>query len=131
MPYRAVGRISNANRDFCFGTEGGKLTLYAARAHQNIQITATCGEVSHSATVGLLPGEVFEIEGVTDEADICLTYDGSQLRFSPRWLKNLRYQPLLPPARRPLNVRQWKSFIYSGCILNNTGTQHADLRIII
>lgn len=87
MPYRAVGRISNANRDFCFGTEGGKLTLYAARAHQNIQITATCGEVSHSATVGLLPGEVFEIEGVTDEADICLTYDGSQLRFSPQMVE--------------------------------------------
>lgn len=83
MPYREVGRISNANRDFCFGTEGGTFCLYAAKAHQNVTVSVAHGGESRALTVNLAPGEVFRLENVGSDAVICITYDGQQLRFSP------------------------------------------------
>lgn len=83
MPYREVGRISNANRDFCFGTENGTFCLYAARAHSGVTISITAGGRMREETVDLAPGEVYKLESVGDGAEICVTYGGRQLRFSP------------------------------------------------
>lgn len=83
MPYREVGRISNANRDFCFGTENGTFCLYAARAHRGVTISVTAGGRMREETVDLAPGEVYRLESVGDGAEICVTYGGRQLRFSP------------------------------------------------
>lgn len=83
MPYREVGRISNANKDFCFGTENGTFSLYTARAHRDVVIEVTDGSRVYSQTVDLVPGEVYKLENVSDDAKICITYDGRQLRYAP------------------------------------------------
>lgn len=83
MPYREVGRISNANRDFCFGTENGVFCLYAARAHSGVHISVTSAGQAHEATVDLAPGEVYRLENIAGDAEICVAYGAQQLRFSP------------------------------------------------
>lgn len=83
MPYREVGRISNANRDFCFGTENGEFCLYAAREHRGVSVSVKSGRNTYARTVDFAPGEVLKWKDVGEDAEICITYDGQQLRFSP------------------------------------------------
>ncbi len=87
MPYREVGRISNANRDFCFGTENGVFCLYAARTHSGVRISITSAGQTHENTVDLAAGEVYKLENVGDDAEVCVTYGRHQLRFSPDMVK--------------------------------------------
>lgn len=87
MPYREVGRISNANRDFCFGTENGTLRVYAAKAQSGVTVTAVCGKGSVTRTLDFLPGETYEIENIGDDAKIIISYNGCELRFFPEMVE--------------------------------------------
>lgn len=94
MPYAKVGKISNANKDMCFGVENGVLTVYASRRIKGVLRISDEKNMRQEA-LDLLPEDTLEIEGVSENADIFAEYEGGQLEFSPEKVKKF---PVPSPA---------------------------------
>ena len=94
MPYAKVGRIFNANKDICFGTENGVLTVYASRRIKGV-LRISDGKNKSEAALDLLPEDTLEIDGVSENADISAEYEGGKLEFSPKKVKKF---PVPSPA---------------------------------
>lgn len=81
MPYKAVGEIKNANKDFCLGFEDGNLTIYSsckAKAHISVN---TNGEINEY-NIDFEPAMAKELCQVTEDTSVIIAYSGGILRYS-------------------------------------------------
>lgn len=108
MPYRAVGRVLNANEDVCFGLEGGALTVCAFK-DLAATIEINCASGRREMRVKLKTLEPFTVEGVDENAEICMEYGGKKLAFSSKDVKKFDIPSpatACPPPEECENCRQ-------------------------
>lgn len=80
MPYKEVGEIKNANKDFCFGFEDGVLTVYSsckAKAH----VSVTTDGVVKEYDVDFEPSVSRKLCDVNENSEVCITYGGKKLVY--------------------------------------------------
>ena len=95
MPYRGVGYIKNANRDFCLGTDGGVLKIYCTGNIENVRVTAVCGgKEIFSCMQDFTPATRF-CRDIPEDAAIEISYPGGELRYDPAHIKKF---PVPAPA---------------------------------
>lgn len=82
MPYREVGYIKNANRDFCLNNEGGKLKIYCTGVYENVHISAKLdGKIVLDRTENFTPSTRFECD-IPETAEITVEYADGRLAYS-------------------------------------------------
>lgn len=80
MPYKEVGEIKNADKNFCFGYEDGALTVYSscfAKAHISVDTDGVLKEYD----VDFTPSASVRLCKVNDNSVVTLSYDGKKLRY--------------------------------------------------
>lgn len=88
MPYHAVGRILNADRNICFGCEDGVLTVFSSvYTKATVCATSTKGEAIRRS-FDLTPCSTCRVEGVDAEKPIEVCYDDAKVAFDPAQVKH-------------------------------------------
>lgn len=118
MPYKTVGRVSNATKDAVIGVDENKLKVYTTAVYENAVIKVTSdGEEIYSKTVTLSPEKCF-CDTVDDLCDYCIgVYDrkGSLLCEYQEYVKV--NQPIPEPAKaleKPGNVKSLEELYLAG-----------------
>lgn len=95
MPYRGVGYIKNANRDFCLNNENGRLKIHCTGNYKGVRIRATRKEeILFERTEDFTPFTRFVCD-VPENAAIEIEYADGKLRYDAAEVKKF---PLPMPA---------------------------------
>lgn len=95
MPYREVGYIKNANRDFCLGTDGGILRIYCTGEYGDVRVTAVSGgKTVLDCRQDFTPHTRFSHK-IPEDAEITVQYAGGTLHYDPAKVKKF---PVPAPA---------------------------------
>lgn len=106
MPYRNVGYIKNANRDFCLNNGNGKLKIYCTGNYKHVRIKALKEEkVLFERTENFTPLTRFVCD-VPEDAAIEIKYADGKLRYDAAEVKQF---PKPTPATAIPEPKQVKS----------------------
>lgn len=86
MPYKEVGEIKNANKDFCFGYENGVLTVYSScktKAH----IVVQNGSNKASYDIDFTPSMSIELCKADEDTKVRIEYDKKVLEYEKSFVE--------------------------------------------
>lgn len=87
MPYREVGYIKNANRDFCLNCEDGQLKIYSTGEFDHVRIRALSdGKTVYEGVHDFTPHTDF-FRNVPERASVVIEYEGGRLCYDPAKVK--------------------------------------------
>lgn len=82
MPYKHVGNIKNANRDFCLSLENNILKIHSTGEFKNVTVKAILkNEVMFSKTLDFTPNTVFSESNIDNNSKIVLNYNNDVLEY--------------------------------------------------
>ncbi len=118
LPYKGVGRVSNATRDAVIGVEGDTLRVYVTAARENAVIRAeAAGRVIYERTVTLTPRACFcaRIDGLRD---FCVrVFDGGGALLCEYREYRPKREPVPKPAKPlepPERLRSTEELLLAG-----------------
>ncbi|MDE5973081.1 MAG: DUF5107 domain-containing protein, partial [Eubacterium sp.] len=118
MPYKTVGRVSNATKDAVIGVDGNKIKVYTTGAYDNAVIKVSSdGKELYSKTVNLSPVQCFfdRIDGLNDYRIRVYACDGRLLCEYKKYTK--AEQPVPEPAKaleKPENIKSLEELYLAG-----------------
>lgn len=100
MPYKTVGRVSNATKDAVIGVDGNKIKVYTTGAYDNAVIKVSSdGKELYSKTVNLSPEKCF-CDTVDELNDYCICVYACDGRLLCEYKKYTKAdQPVPEPAK--------------------------------
>lgn len=118
MPYKTVGRVSNATKDAVIGVDENKLKVYTTAVYENAVIKVTSdGEEIYSKTVTLSPEKCF-CDTVNDLRDYCIGVYDSTGRLLCEYQEYVKVnQPIPEPAKtleKPENIKSLEELYLAG-----------------
>lgn len=118
MPYKTVGRVSNATKDAVIGVDQNKIKVYTTAVYENAVIKLTSnGEEIYSKTVTLSPETCF-CDTVDDLSDYCIGVYDSKGRLLCEYKEYQKMnQPIPKPAKaleKPENVKSLEELYLAG-----------------
>lgn len=118
MPYKTVGRVSNATKELVIGVKGNEIKVYATAVYNNIVIQVTSnGEEIYKKTVNLSPEKCF-VDTVSNLKDYSITVfdeNGKALCAYKEYVK--AEQPVPEPAKalqKPKNIKSLEELYLAG-----------------
>lgn len=82
MPYKNVGNIKNANRDFCLSLEDNVLKIHSTGEFKNVSVSAKLnGKEIYSKTLDFTPNTVFCEKGIDNDAEVVIQYLNEILEY--------------------------------------------------
>ena len=96
MPYKKVGEIKQANKDFCFNIANDKLIVYSTGEFTDVKIEVKDGEKTlFEDKEDFTPNKQYEREGVKDGYTVTLKYNGEILTYNEKTVEKF---PIPEPA---------------------------------
>lgn len=107
MPYHDVGRILNADENFCFGFENGTLTVYSSTAADAVVTAKKDGKTVFETRERFLPTETKVFFNVPEDALYTVSYGNRNVSFKKDFVKNFEIpspaEPCPPPEECKTN----------------------------
>lgn len=118
MPYKTVGRVSNATKDAVIGVDENKIKVYTTAVYENAVIKVTSdGEEIYSKTVTLSPEKCF-CDTVDGLCDYCIRVYNDNGRLLCEYQEYVKVnQPIPEPAKaleKPENVKSLEELYLAG-----------------
>ena len=118
MPYKTVGRVSNATKDAVIGVEGNNIKVYTTAVYKNAVIKINSdGKEIYSKTVNLSPEECF-CDTVDNLNDYCIRVCDDKCRLLCEYKKYTKADQHVPePAKalkKPENIKSLEELYLAG-----------------
>lgn len=107
MPYHDVGRILNADENFCFGYENGTLTVYSSAATEAVVTVEKDGKTVFETRERFLPTQTKVFHNVPEDALFTVSYGNRNVSFKKDFVKKFEIpspaEPCPPPEECKTN----------------------------
>lgn len=117
LPYKTVGRVSNATKDIVIGAEKNKIKIYATGVYKNAQIVITSeGDEIYRKSVDLSPEKCFvDMVENLDDYVICVYCNGSMLcRYEQYIPKELPVPSPADEMKSPKDISSLEELFLAG-----------------
>lgn len=102
MPYKSVGRVSNATKDAVIGVDGDTVKVYVTAPYKDLKISvSSCGSLIYEKTLDLSPERAFseKIRGLKDHKITVFDGDGTVICEYKEYIPEDK--PVPEPASAP------------------------------